>query len=170
MPIAQNLKYMQDIRGYTTERLAEESGIPASTITKIRSGVTQNPNMETLQRLAKALKCSINDLTDAPTMDEEEIRDLMPKTIKGVSEETMNAFLSALRNQRLAADRTVLELRKDRNFWRKFSIVCLGIIIPIIIVTFVLVALTYWDLSHPLRGNIQFTSADDLTNAISNLL
>ena len=159
MPIGQNLKHMQDIRGLTTDELAEESGVPASTITKIRSGVTQNPNMDTLQRLAKALKCSINDLTDAPTTDESEIRDLMPKTIKGVSEETLNAFLATLRNQRLAADRTVAELRKDRNFWRKFSIVCLGVMIPVAIVTMIMVLVLYWDLSHPTEGNILLSYA-----------
>lgn len=159
MPIGQNLKHMQDIRGYTTERLAVESGIPASTITKIRSGVTQNPNMETLRQLAKALRCSINDLTDAPTTDEEEIRDLLPKTIKGVSEETLNAFLATLRNQRLAADRTVAELRKDRNFWRKFAVACIGVIIPMLVITMVMVLVMYWDLSHPTEGNILLSYA-----------
>ena len=154
MPIGQNLKYMQEMRGYTTDRLAEESGIPASTITKIRSGVTQNPNMETLRLLAKALRCSINDLTDAPTLDEEEIRELMPKNVKGVPEEFVDAVLKTLRNQRLAADRTVLELRKDRNFWRKFSVVCLGCMIPMMIVVMVMVLVMYWDLSHPTEGNI----------------
>lgn len=154
MPIGQNLKHMQDIRGYTTDRLAAESGIPASTITKIRSGVTQNPSMETLKPLAKVLRCSINDLTDVPTLDEEEIRDLMPKKADGISEEFMTTVLNTLRNQRLAADRTTLELRKDRNFWRKFAVVCLGVLIPVAIVTMIMVLVLYWDLSHPTEGNI----------------
>ncbi|MBQ8033036.1 MAG: hypothetical protein IJ266_03685, partial [Elusimicrobiaceae bacterium] len=68
--------------------------------------------------------------------------------------EFMTTVLNTLRNQRLAADRTTLELRKDRNFWRKFSVVCLGVLIPMAIVTMIMVLVLYWDLSHPTEGNI----------------
>ena len=62
--------------------------------------------------------------------------------------------MTALRNQRLASDRTVDELRRDRNFWRKFTVICLGIIIPVCAITLALVLFMYWDLSHPTEGNI----------------
>ncbi len=154
MPIASNLKYWQSLRNMTTAELAAESGVPDATITKIRTGQTKNPNMDTLQRLSKTLQCSINDLTDVPSVDEQELRDLLPKAMPGVSEEMIAAFLTALRNQRIEGNRTVTELRKDRNSWRKFSMVCVGLLVPLVVITLVLVLFMYWDLSHPGQGNI----------------
>lgn len=154
MPIAQNLKYWQDIRHITTAELSEKSGVPDATITKIRTGVTKHPNADTLQRLSKALAVSINDLTDAPSVDDAELRDLLPKNMPGVSDELLSQILTTLRNQRLASDRTASELRKDRNFWRKFAVVCIGCIIPIVLLTLFVVLVMYWDLSHPTEGNI----------------
>lgn len=154
MPIAENLKYWQDIRELTTAELAEKANVPDTTITKIRTRVTKNPNAETLQRLAKALDISINDLTDVPSVDDEELRESLPKKLPVDSQELMETVLRAMRNQRIASDRTVAELRKERNFWRKFSVVCLSVLIPITIITLTLVLLMYWDLSHPTEGNI----------------
>lgn len=154
MPIAENLKYWMDVRHITTAALAEKCDVPDSTITKIRTRQTMNPNMDTLKRLAKGLDISVNDLTDVPSLDEEEIRDLLPKKMTGVSDESLQAFLSALRNQRLAADRTLGELRKDRNHWRKFAVCLLGVLVPVMLITMATVLLIYWDLSHPGEGNI----------------
>ena len=170
MPVSENLKYYMDLYHVTTAQLAEKSGVPESTITKIRSKVTLSPSMDTLQALAKGLHITVNDLVDHPTMDEEEIRDLMPKNAKGVPEEFLNTVFSTLRNQRLAADRTVAELRKDRDFWRRFAVICLSVMVTLTVATFLLTAVMYWDLSHPMRGNIQFTSADTFGNVLTTLL
>lgn len=160
MPISDNLKHMQDIRGLTTEDLADLSGVPSSTINKIRSKVTLNPNADTLQRLAKALNCTINDLTDTPTVDEAELRDLLPKALPTDPEALLELFLGTLRNQRLATDRAQAELRKDRNFWRKMCIVGLGALVPLAVFTAVMVCVLYWDLSHPTEGNIIWSAVN----------
>jgi transcriptional regulator with XRE-family HTH domain len=154
MPIAENLKYWMDVCHITTAALAEKSNVPDSTITKIRTRQTLNPNMETLKSLAKGLGITVNDLTDVPSVDDEELREALPQKLPVDSQELMETVLRAMRNQRIASDRTVAELRKDRNFWRKFSVVCLGILIPITIITLTLVLFMYWDLSHPTEGNI----------------
>lgn len=160
MPISDNLKHIQSIRGVTTDELAELSGVPASTITKIRSRVTLNPNADTLQRLAKALNCSINDLTDTPSVDEGELRDLLPKTLPTDPEAMLELFLGTLKNQRLAMDRSHAELRKDRNFWRKMCIIGLGALLPLAVFTAVMVCVLYWDLSHPMEGNIIWSAVN----------
>lgn len=154
MPIAENLKYWQDIRHVTTAELAEKSGVPDTTITKIRTRVTKNPNMDTLQRLAKALDVSINDLTDTPSVNDAEIRDLLPPKLPSDPEELVGVICAALRNQHAAADRNMLELRKDRNSWRKMCITLLSVVLPIMIISTVLIIFMYWDLSHPGQGNI----------------
>ena len=154
MPISENLKYWQDIKHVTTAELAEKSGVPDTTITKIRTRVTKNPNMDTLQRLAKALDVSINDLTDTPSVEDAEIRDLLPPKLPSDPEEIVALLCATLRSQRLANDRTLAELRKDRNHWRKMSVTLLSVIVPVLLITMVLVLFMYWDLSHPGQGNI----------------
>ena len=154
MPISENLKYWQDIKHVTTAELAEKSGVPDTTITKIRTRVTKNPNMDTLQRLAKALDVSINDLTDTPSVEDAEIRDLLPPKLPSDPEEIVALLCATLRSQRLANDRTLAELRKDRNSWRKMSVTLLSVIVPIMLATMILAAIIYWDLSHPGQGNI----------------
>ena len=154
LPIAENLKYWQDMRHMTTADLAEKANVPEATITKIRTKVTKNPNMETLQRLAKALEVSINDLTDTPTVDEKEIRDLLPKKLPADQTELVELICTTLRNQRMASNRTIDELRKDRNTWRKISLLLVGCVVPLLIVGVVLMMVLYWDLSHPGVGNI----------------
>lgn len=154
MPISDNLKYWMDIRHITTAELSIKSGVPDATITKIRTRVTKSPNMDTLKMLAKGLDITVNDLVDHPLTDDAELRDLLPKNMSSVSDELLSQILTTLRNQRLASDRTASELRKDRNFWRKFAVVCLGALIPVAIVTMIMVLVLYWDLSHPTEGNI----------------
>lgn len=161
MPIAENLKFMMELRGFTTDGLAIDSNIPASTITKIRTKKTLNPSTETLQALAKSLQCTVNDLVEVPSVEERELRELLPKNMIGVSEDLIEQFLKALRNQRLGHERTTKELRRDRDFWRKFTVICLGILIPITVVTMLLILFMYWDLSHPHEGNILLNYAQD---------
>lgn len=165
MPIAENLKHWMEIRGVTTAELSEKANVPEPTITKIRTRVTKNPNMDTLQRLAKGLDCSINDLTDAPSVDEEELRALLPSKLSADVNELLPLVLTTLRNQRLSSDRTLAELRKDRNFWRKFALICVGCMIPMLIALLVLVCVLYWDLSHPTQGNIIFSVMQDAATA-----
>ena len=159
MPISQNLKYWMDVRHTTTAALSEKANIPAPTITKIRTGETKNPNADTLQRIAKALDVSINDLTDTPAIDDDELRDLLPKKLPADNEELVGMIVNTLRNQRISNERTMAELRKDRNFWRQMLIICVGIILPLLIVTFAITCFMYWDLSHPTEGNIIIGSA-----------
>ena len=48
-------------QGVTSDRLAEISGVPKSTIDKIASGATDNPRYKSLQKLAGALGLGLDD-------------------------------------------------------------------------------------------------------------
>jgi len=50
----------------TLEELSEKSGVPASTLKKISAGITTNPNLDTVQAIAKALGCTLDDFDDNP--------------------------------------------------------------------------------------------------------
>lgn len=154
MALAENLKYQKSLKNWTTEKLAVEANIPKDTISKILAGITRNPSMDTLQKLSTALECSIEDLVDVAPVDSTSVRELLPKKIPTDPEELANVICMSLRNQRLTNERTMSELRKDRNTWRKTAIVLMTCIVPCLIICMVMLLVLYWDLSHPGLGNI----------------
>lgn len=154
MALADNLKYWQSLKNMTTDQLATKANVPKDTISKIRAGITRNPSMDTLQRLSTALECSIDDLVDVAPVDSAGVRELLPKKIPTDPEELANIICISLRNQRVSNERSLSELRKDRNMWRKLALTLLGVVIPCVLVCMVMLLVLYWDLSHPGLGNI----------------
>ncbi len=51
--------------GITNAQLSEITGITQSTLDKITSGKNQNPTLDTLQAIADAIGCSIDDFRDS---------------------------------------------------------------------------------------------------------
>lgn len=51
----------------TIDELSERSGVPVSTIKKISAGITTDPNLSTIQSIASALGCSVDDFSDSST-------------------------------------------------------------------------------------------------------
>lgn len=46
--------------------LAKKSGVPKSTLSKLTAGITQNPNLETIQAIARALGVPVDYFDDEP--------------------------------------------------------------------------------------------------------
>lgn len=59
-----NLIKLRKERGWSQEKLAVESGISYNTIIKIERGGIENPKIETVIKLAKALNVKIDDLVN----------------------------------------------------------------------------------------------------------
>ena len=57
-----NLVKLRKQKGWSQEKLAVESGISYNTIIKIERGGIKNPKIETVIKLANALKISIDEL------------------------------------------------------------------------------------------------------------
>ena len=53
---------LRDAKGWTNQRLADESGVPLSTVIRICNGQTDNPTILQVEKLATALGCSIDEL------------------------------------------------------------------------------------------------------------
>jgi len=60
--IADNLKRIRDKKGYSLEKVARLSDLSLNTIVKIENGMNQNPTIETLIKIAKALEVEVDDL------------------------------------------------------------------------------------------------------------
>lgn len=52
-------------QGLTNEELSIKSGVPLGTLSKITSGITKDPKLETLKALAKVLNCTLDDFDDS---------------------------------------------------------------------------------------------------------
>lgn len=57
-----NLKEIKLEKNMSTKQLAERANLPEKTVTRILSGRTANPYIDTLDRLATALDCTIGDI------------------------------------------------------------------------------------------------------------
>ena len=57
-----NLKKLRHKKGWSQEKLAREAGISYQTLIKIERGYTENPKLQTLIKIAKALGVSLDKL------------------------------------------------------------------------------------------------------------
>ena len=61
-PIAKNIKKLRKKLGISQDKLSKLANVSHNTIIKIESGGIQNPTIGTVQKIAKALEVSIDDL------------------------------------------------------------------------------------------------------------
>ena len=61
--IAKNIKKIRKKRGISQDKLSKLAEVAYNTIIKIESGAIQNPTIETVQKIAKALDISLDELT-----------------------------------------------------------------------------------------------------------
>ena len=60
--IAKNIKKYRHKLGISQDRLSKLANVTLHTLTKIESGATSDPRIETVNRIAKALSVSLDDL------------------------------------------------------------------------------------------------------------
>ena len=61
--IAKNIRKIRKKRGISQDKLSKLADVAYNTIIKIESGAIQNPTIETVQKIAKALGVSLDELT-----------------------------------------------------------------------------------------------------------
>jgi len=61
-PLAENIKKYRQKLELSQDKLSKLANITLHTITKIESGATLDPRVETAKRIADALGCKIDDL------------------------------------------------------------------------------------------------------------
>ena len=60
--IAKNIKKYREKKGISQDKLSKLAGVTLHTITKIESGVTSDPRIETVKKIADALGVSVDEL------------------------------------------------------------------------------------------------------------
>lgn len=67
--LVQCLRAQRELMGLTVAQIAERSGMPESTVTKVLNGTVRTPSYETVAPIAKALGVSLDSLeADKPDM------------------------------------------------------------------------------------------------------
>ncbi len=60
----EKLKELKKSKNYTSNDISQKTGIPKSTIEKIFGGFNKNPTIESLQKIANALDCGLDDFLE----------------------------------------------------------------------------------------------------------
>lgn len=60
--ISVNMKKYRERKGISQDKLSKLAGVTLHTITKIESGATTDPRVETLRKIASALGVKVDDL------------------------------------------------------------------------------------------------------------
>jgi len=61
-PLAKNIKRFRTKLGISQDKLSKLADVTLHTLTKIESGVTSDPRIETVKKIANALRVSLDDL------------------------------------------------------------------------------------------------------------
>ena len=60
--LAKNIERLRKAKGLSQEKLARSADVANNTLIKMESGENQNPTLDTLKKVAKALDVNVDDL------------------------------------------------------------------------------------------------------------
>ena len=60
--ITKNLRKLRRVKGFSQERLARLADVANNTIIKIEAGKNQNPTLDTLKKISKVFRVSVDEL------------------------------------------------------------------------------------------------------------
>ena len=67
--LSMKIIYYKKMLKMTNKTLAEATGLPVGTISRIASGETKEPTLKTLRLIAKAFNCTVDDLQAGGTVE-----------------------------------------------------------------------------------------------------
>lgn len=127
-PLCEVLSQMKKNAGLTNREIAEISGIPEATVTKVMNGDTSSPNLITVGGIVKALGGSMDEIMGLSTGSEEE-----------KESETIRAYQLLLESKQQEINRLeehynkeYLRMKKDRNIFLVLFICILAVFILIL--------------------------------------
>lgn len=147
MDFAMNIDYLNELKeklSITNDQLAQMSGVPESTVSRILNGTTDNPNFQTIVDIVRTLKGSIDVMEDLCHTEES-----APQETETKKESESEKTAEEEKAQKAAAEAFHATIAvKDR--WIRFLV---GLLVCV--VSFVLIMIAY-DLLHPNKGWIQY--------------
>lgn len=140
----------RDGRGWTNQRLAEESGVPESSVQKIVTGKTLNPSFDSITALCRALDLSVDHLcgidSNASVAEIAELRNALTvatarmetaEAKREIAETKLEAQIHEY-NQMLDAYEYRIHISKDRVIWLRNFLIFTCSVIAVLIAVFVI--------------------------------
>lgn len=134
--LVQKLVERKEELGYTNAVIAEISGVPESTVTKVFNGTNRSPTYDTISPISRALGVSL-DTGDASAKAESAIQD----EAKPRDERFVNYVISS----------TETRLKNKEKWINRLSIAVAALMLLII-------AWLIWDCTHLDRGFIRYSA------------
>ena len=141
MDFAMNIVYLNELKkklSITNDQLAQMSGVPESTVSRILNGTTDNPNFQTIVDIVRTLKGSIDVMEDLCHTAESAPKETESK--KTAEKEEAQKARAELFHAAIAV----------KNRWIRFLV---GLLVCVL--SFVLIMIAY-DLLHSNKGWIQY--------------
>lgn len=127
MPYTEKLVKMKKESGLSTQQIADRSGVPASTITRMLNGQTEEPTFSNIANVVKAMGGSLDELVG-----------IEPKTTTVTETKIVNADASLINLYERAI--------ANKNRWIRWLF-----IITLLLVVFI-IGIFIFDLTNPDRG------------------
>lgn len=149
MEVWQTIKDAQDAKGWTNQKLAEQSGVPEPTLQKFLTGKTLDPRFDNVVRLCRALDLSVDHLCgiDSNAAVEEvaqlrrelEIARAHAETAQAKMESAETRLESQIHeyNQMVDAYEYRIHISKDRVIWLRNFLIFTCFVIAVLIAVFV---------------------------------
>lgn len=141
MDFTMNIDYLNELKeklSITNDQLAQMSGVPESTVSRILNGTTDNPNFQTIVDIVRTLKGSIDVMEDLCHTAESAPKETESK--KAAEKEEAQKARAEIFHAAIAV----------KNSWIRFLV---GLLVCVL--SFVLIMIAY-DLLHPNKGWIQY--------------
>lgn len=125
------LVQQKEALGYTNAMIAEMSGVPESTVTKVLGGVNRSPGFETISPIARVLGVSLDELS---------VKETAPPDTSTLTVGVSHIISSYERRLR------------EKNRW--INILAVAVAALIVLLIFFLI----YDITHPSLGWVQYTA------------
>ena len=128
----ERLRALKDKSGMTTKQIADKSGIPESTITRIFSGKTPNPTIISTMDIIRAMGGKASDVFDDNAQVNTQLK--VPQVVVSEMEQKNNEITSLYKNIITSKD----ELIKEKNKTIKMLITIIMVLVSIFVILLLL--------------------------------
>ena len=152
---SERLKSMKQRKNISASEIANKSGIPESTVSRILNGQTENPTFVSIVAIVKAMDGSLDELVGIE-------HPVSEKQCCTINEE----YTASLKDKIADSKEQISDLKKENAHRRKVITMLIIILFAIVIVVAIFAGLFLWlDLS---RGDLGFFFKDVFSNKLQD--
>lgn len=134
MPLREKLNEMKAASHMTIQQISDKSGIPASTVTRIMSGTTDNPSFATIKEIVAAMGGSLDYLAGIISNRDSELAET--KHILEEKNRTLQENEKTMQGMQVQLDKKDYWLRRISTFASVITFILIALLAVILIIDF----------------------------------